>query len=142
MSYFESLIPPGSLMRVCIVGASEGGLLAIQIIEQHPDRFAAGLALCAPAGGAPKQIKDAADFRVVFDYFFPDGFPFGAFNVPPDAFKDWETVYVPRIIAANYSKLQNTVEPSEIAPWDARGGFFTLSGVVVAVGIEPTTSRM
>jgi hypothetical protein len=23
-----------------------------------------------------------------------------------------------------------------------RGGFFTLSGVVVAVGIEPTTSRM
>jgi len=25
---------------------TEGGLVAIQLIEQHPDRFAAGLALC------------------------------------------------------------------------------------------------
>jgi hypothetical protein len=66
--------------------------------KKHPDRFAAALALCAPAAGAPKQIKDAADLRVVFDYFFPDVFPFGAFNVPPDAFKDWEAVYVPRLL--------------------------------------------
>jgi pimeloyl-ACP methyl ester carboxylesterase len=97
ISYFETLVQPGSLKRVLIVGASEGGLVVIQLLEQHPDRFAAGLAFCAPVGGAPKQIKYAEDFRVVFDYFFPDVLPFGAFAVASD---DWESVYVPRIIAA------------------------------------------
>jgi hypothetical protein len=142
---------------------TEGGLVAIQLIEQHPDWFAAGLALCAPADGASKQIKDAADFRVVFDYFFPDVFPFGASNVPPDAFKDWETVYVPpdycrdeyEAIAMQEIIKEVRVRGKEkylsykiplnppISPLGAPGGgFFTLSGVVVAVGIEPTTSRM
>jgi hypothetical protein len=47
---------------------------------------------------------------VVFDYFFPTVFtfppnqpgeqPFGAVDVPENAFLFWETVYVPRIIAA------------------------------------------
>jgi pimeloyl-ACP methyl ester carboxylesterase len=100
ISYFETLVEPGSLKRVFIIGASDGGLIAVQLIEQHPDRFDAGLALCAPVGGAPTQIKYAEDFRVVFDYFFPDVFPFGAFNVPPNAFSDWQTLYVPQIIAA------------------------------------------
>lgn len=100
ITYFETSVPPGSLQRVFIVGASEGGLVAIQLLEQHPDRFDAGLALCAPAGGAPTHIEYAGDFRVVFDYFFPDVFPFGAFDVPANAFKDWETVYKPRISAA------------------------------------------
>jgi pimeloyl-ACP methyl ester carboxylesterase len=100
VNYFETLVEPGSLKRVFIIGASEGGLIAMQLIEQHPNQFDAGLALCTPAGGAPRQIKYASDFRVVFDYFFPDVFPFGAFNVPANAFSDWETIYVPRIIAA------------------------------------------
>lgn len=77
---------------------TEGGLVAIQLIEQHPDQFAPGLAFCAPADGASKQIKDAADFRVVFDYFFPDVFPFGASNVPPDAFKAWKLSMCPRLL--------------------------------------------
>jgi pimeloyl-ACP methyl ester carboxylesterase len=110
ISYFESLVQPASLQRVFIVGASEGGLVAIQLLEQHPDRFAAGLALCAPAGGAPKQIKYAEDFRIVFDYFFPGVFRFGAFDVPPDAFNDWESVYVPRIVAAMTRKPRATAQ--------------------------------
>ena len=100
INYFESLVPVGALKRVFIVGASEGGLVAIQLLEQHPNKFDAGLALCGPAGGAPKQIKYIEDFRVVFDYFFPDVFPFGAFDVPPDAFMQWENIYVPLIAAA------------------------------------------
>lgn len=107
ISYFETLVQPGSLKRVFIVGASEGGLVAIQLLEQHPDRFAAGLAFCAPVGGAPKQIKYAEDFRVVFDYFFPDVLPFGAFAVASD---DWESVYVPRIIAAMTNNRSATVQ--------------------------------
>ena len=108
VNYFESLVPVGALKRVFIVGASEGGLVAIQLLEQHPNEFHAGLALCAPAGGAPKQIKYAEDFRVVFDYFFPDVFPFGAFDVPSDAFTEWESIYVPRISAAITSDRRAT----------------------------------
>jgi pimeloyl-ACP methyl ester carboxylesterase len=110
ITYFENSVPAGSLQRVFIVGASEGGLIAIQLLEQHPDRFDAGLALCAPAGGAPRHIKYAGDFRVVFDYFFPHVFPFGAFNVPTNAFKDWETVYKPRIIAAMTNNPRATAQ--------------------------------
>jgi len=100
LGYFETLIQPGSLKKVFIIGASEGGLIALQLLEQNPNRFDAGLALCAPVGGAAKQIKYFADFRVVFDYFFPGIFPFGAFNVPPDAINDWPSVYMSRIIGA------------------------------------------
>jgi pimeloyl-ACP methyl ester carboxylesterase len=110
VNYFESLVPVGSLKRVFIVGASEGGLIAIQLLEQHPNKFDAGVALCAPAGGAPKQIKYAEDFRVVFDYFFPDVFPFGAFDVPADAFTQWKSVYVPRITAAITSDRRATTQ--------------------------------
>ena len=34
------------------------------------------------------------------DYFFPDVFSFGTFDVPADAFTQWESIYVPRITAA------------------------------------------
>ena len=61
--------------RVFIIGGSEGGLTAIQLLEQHPDQFAGGLALCAPVGGAPHQIKYLGDFRVVLNVFFPEIFP-------------------------------------------------------------------
>lgn len=70
------------------------------LFERHPRRYDGGLALCAPVGGAPEQIQYAGDFRVVFDYFFPDVFPFGAAEVPPNAFQDWESIYVPAIVAA------------------------------------------
>jgi hypothetical protein len=89
--YFESSVEPGALKRILIIGASEGGMVALQLIEQNSNQFDAGLALCAPTAGGPNQIKYASDFRVVFDYFFPDVFPFGAFNVPVEAFRDWET---------------------------------------------------
>jgi pimeloyl-ACP methyl ester carboxylesterase len=100
INYFETKIATGPVNRTFIVGASEGGLIALQLIEQHSDQFAAGLALCPPAGGARKQIKYAADFRVVFDYFFPNILPDGAFGVPLDAFTKWDSLYQPAIIAA------------------------------------------
>ena len=96
LNFFQGSV--GLPSHVFIIGGSEGGLTAIQLLEQHPDQFAGGLALCAPVGGAPHQIKYLGDFRVVFDYFFPDVFSFGAFNVPLEAFKQWDT-YVTQIIA-------------------------------------------
>ena len=115
LQYFKSVISPNSLQKVFITGASEGGLIALLLLERYPGRYDAGLALCAPVGGAPDLIRHAYDFRVVFDYFFPTVFtfppnqpgeqPFGAVDVPKEAFLFWESVYVPRIIAALQSDL-------------------------------------
>jgi pimeloyl-ACP methyl ester carboxylesterase len=110
LQYFRSVVPPRSLQRVFITGASEGGLIGLLLLERFPGKYDAGLALCAPVGGSADFIKYAYDFRVVFDYFFPTVFtfppdqpgeqPFGAVDVPQNAFLFWETVYIPRILAA------------------------------------------
>jgi len=120
LQYFKSVIPPRSLQKVFITGASEGGLTALLLLERYPGRYDAGLALCAPVGGAPDLIRYAYDFRVVFDYFFPTVFtfppnqpgeePFGAVDVPQNAFLFWESVYVPRIIAALTADPQATAQ--------------------------------
>ena len=110
LDYFKSIVPPYSLKKVFIVGASEGGLITLKLLERYPWNYDAGLALCAPLAGSPKLIKSTYDFRVVFDYFFPNVFtfppnlpgeaPFGAVDVPENAYLFWESDYVPRIIAA------------------------------------------
>jgi pimeloyl-ACP methyl ester carboxylesterase len=120
LQYFKSVVPPRSLQKVFITGASEGGLIALMLLERHPNKYDAGLALCAPVGGAPDLIKYTYDFRVVFDHFFPSVFtfppnqpgeqPFGAVDVPANAFLFWETVYVPRIIAALVTDPVSTVQ--------------------------------
>jgi pimeloyl-ACP methyl ester carboxylesterase len=91
LQHFKSMVPPGSLDKVYIVGASEGGLIALRLLERFPGKYDAGLALCAPLAGSPAQIRYIYDFRVVFDYFFPDVFTFGAVDVPEDAFLLWQT---------------------------------------------------
>jgi pimeloyl-ACP methyl ester carboxylesterase len=107
VNHFKTLVPRRLLQKVFLIGASEGGLPVMRLIEQQPRRYDGALALCAPIGGALEQIQYAGDFRVVFDYFFPDVFPFGAFDVPPTAFADWESVYVPAISQAMTIDLQN-----------------------------------
>jgi hypothetical protein len=126
LQYFRSVVPPRSLQKVFITGASEGGLIALLLLEHYPGKYDAGLALCAPVGGAPDLIRYTYDFRVVFDYFFPTVFtfppnqpgeqPFGAVDVPENAFLFWESVYIPRIVAA----LQS--EPLATAQLFRRGG--------------------
>jgi pimeloyl-ACP methyl ester carboxylesterase len=120
LQYFKSVVPPRSLQKVFITGASEGGLIALMLLERHPGKYDAGLALCAPVGGGPDLIKYTYDFRVVFDHFFPNVFtfppdqpeeqPFGAVDVPENAFLFWENVYVPRIVAALVGDPVSTVQ--------------------------------
>jgi len=113
LQYFRSVVPPRSLQKVFITGASEGGLIALLLLEGYSGKYDAGLALCAPVGGAPDLIRYTYDFRVVFDYFFPTVFtfppnqpePFGAVDVPENALLFWESDYIPRIIAALQSDL-------------------------------------
>jgi pimeloyl-ACP methyl ester carboxylesterase len=136
---FKSIVPPHSLDKVYIVGGSEGGLIAVQLLEHFPGKYSGGLAVCAPLGGSSAFIKNVYDFRVVFDYFFPTVFtfppnqpdapPFGALDTPQDAFLFWESVYVPRIIAALSSNLPATAQ------------LFTVTKAVVDP-TDPTTTAI
>ena len=86
--------------RTFIVGASEGGLVATLALEQEPDRYAGALAACGPIGDFALQIDWIGDFRTVFNYFFPGVIPGNAAESPAEVQANWESVYVPAVIAA------------------------------------------
>src|SRR5262249_19386149 len=96
------LVAPGSLKKTYLVGGSDGALIATLLVEQAAQNYDGALSLCGPVGGAAFQTKYLADFRVVFDYFFPNVFrnDFKAFEVPLLAFQNWAGDYSQRIIGA------------------------------------------
>jgi pimeloyl-ACP methyl ester carboxylesterase len=96
----------GQPQHVYLVGPSEGGIVTALSIERHPEVYSGGLAACGPIGNFRSQVDHIGDFRVVFDYFFPELIPGPPDAVPPDVITNWDAVYVPRIkdaIAANPS---------------------------------------
>ncbi len=119
LQYFKTTVPPQSLKKVFIAGASEGGQIALLLLERYPGKYDAGLALCAPVGGSSDLIRYVYDFRVVFDYFFsavftfppnqPGEKPFGAVDVPENAYLFWG-VYESRIITALMSDQSATAQ--------------------------------
>ncbi len=68
----------GKPKETYITGHSMGGFLTMLMIEQYPEAFDAGLALCGPLAPANYFMRSAFDARVVFDYYFPGALP------PPD----------------------------------------------------------
>jgi pimeloyl-ACP methyl ester carboxylesterase len=74
---------------VILIGASAGGVIAVQQLERFPEIYDGGLSLCGPLGGMPYQIEYVGDFRVVFDHFFQDVFDFGVVDIPPNAYLYW-----------------------------------------------------
>jgi hypothetical protein len=75
---------------VYVTGASEGGLITTMLVENYPEIYAGGLALCGPLAGVQYQIGYMADVRVLFDYFYPEVFPFGVLDVPDAAHEEWD----------------------------------------------------
>ena len=91
MLYQRFVASYGEPTYTYILGASEGGIITVKLMEDYPTLFDGGLALCGPLGGYHEAVPDGADFRVIFDVFFPDVLPGDAMNVPPDAWQYWET---------------------------------------------------
>jgi pimeloyl-ACP methyl ester carboxylesterase len=87
-------------VRTAIIGFSEGGLVATLAVERHPDRFDGALAGCGPIGDFGAQLDYIGDFRVVFDYLFPDVLPGTAVEIPDYLRDRWDELYVPGIIVA------------------------------------------
>jgi pimeloyl-ACP methyl ester carboxylesterase len=86
--------------RSVIVGFSEGGLVATLAIERHFDRFDGALAGCGPVGDFRAQLDYIGEFRVVFDYFFPEVLPGNALEIPQSVQEQWDQLYVPAIVLA------------------------------------------
>jgi pimeloyl-ACP methyl ester carboxylesterase len=76
--------------RTHIFGVSEGGLVATLLVERSPDAADSGVAACAPIGNFRLQINYIGDFRVLFDYFFPNVIPGSPIQIPDDVVEHWD----------------------------------------------------
>ena len=104
--------------RVYMTGGSEGGIITTLLMEQSPELFNAGLPLCGPVGDFQRQLDYIGDFRLLFDYFFPNTLPGGPTVVPSELIDNWETVYVPlikQIVADNPDEMAQLIRVSGAA---------------------------
>ncbi len=83
--------------RFIIAGASEGGIVTVLVLEKYPSLFAGGLAMCGPIGNFRFQTDYVANFRILFDYYFPGVLPGNAIDVPAGMLSDWSAVHIPDI---------------------------------------------
>lgn len=90
----------GQPSHIYLAGGSEGGLVATLAIERYPGLFTGGLPLCGPCGDFQKQINYYGDFRVLFDYFFPQLLPGNVINIPDKLIKNWQSYYMPQVLKA------------------------------------------
>jgi pimeloyl-ACP methyl ester carboxylesterase len=105
----------GAARHTYLTGASEGGLVTTLAVEQHPEVFEGGVAACGPIGDFVKQVGYYGDFRVLFDYFFPNLLPGEVGSIPQEAIDTWDSLWndtlVPAIFAPeNADKLSQLLK--------------------------------
>lgn len=83
----------GAPENIYIIGASEGGLITTLLVEQYPDIFTAGLAVCGPVGHFPYQINYFGDARATFEYFFRELIPGDPFKPSTEFINTWPAFY-------------------------------------------------
>jgi pimeloyl-ACP methyl ester carboxylesterase len=72
----------GAPKETIVMGHSMGGLLTVMTLEQHPDKYVGGLALCGVLAPADLVMQRAFANRVAFDAFFPGVLP-QVDHIPP-----------------------------------------------------------
>lgn len=68
--------------RVFLAGHSLGGLVAVHLIERHPNHYDGALAMCGLIGGTKAAVDYIGDLRVLFDLFYPGLLPGTVDDVP------------------------------------------------------------
>lgn len=107
-----------SALRTHLAGVSEGGLVATLLAERRPELFSSAFAACGPIGSFHAQIDSFGDFRVLFDYFFPNTIPGSPIAIPPAVVAGWQSIYVPRVavaLAANPARALELMRVSRAA---------------------------
>lgn len=79
--------------HIYLIGVSEGALVATLSVENHPDLYSGGLAICGPIGDFQKQLNYLGDFRVLLDYFFPELIAGSPISIPQQLVDNWTTLY-------------------------------------------------
>ncbi len=114
----------GAPNHVYLVGVSEGGLITTLSVEQHPDVYDGGLAMCGPYGDFSDQINHFGDFRVVFDYFFPDLMPGEPLSIPTSLVEDWQDDFFTETIEpaitdpANIISVTQLLTVTDVSPYE------------------------
>ena len=99
-------------IRSYLVGGSEGSLVATLLVERFPDLFDGAYATCGPIGSFRQEIAYLADFRVLFDYFFPGVFKGTAVASTQDDVVNWLTGAGPTEVRARLN--QNPAKALEL----------------------------
>jgi len=98
-----------------VTGVSEGGVVTALLAEQSPALFTGGLSTCGPIGSFRGQIDYIGDFRVLFDYYFPNLILGEATHIPPTVIRNWYSQYVPAIVVALQANPASAVELLQVA---------------------------
>lgn len=101
-----------------LVGMSEGGIITALFAERHPDLISGGLAGCGPVGNFRGQLNYWGDFRVLFDYFYPNVIPGSPINIPTEVIDNWGNVYSPAVssaLAANPAAAEQLIATAHAA---------------------------
>ena len=112
----------GAPERIYLAGVSEGGLIATLSVEQYPDVYDGGLAMCGPYGDFQGQINHFGDFRVVFDYYFPGLIPGEPLSIPTSLMEDWPGFYTTTVQpvitdTANVTKVNQLLTVTGVSPY-------------------------
>jgi pimeloyl-ACP methyl ester carboxylesterase len=100
--------------HVYLVGVSEGGLITALSVEQHPDVYDGGLAMCGPYGDFRQQINHFGDFRVVFDYFFPELMPGEPLSIPASLQDEWQSGFFTETILPEITDPANVMSVTQL----------------------------
>jgi hypothetical protein len=110
--------------NVLLTGVSEGGLITTLSMEQFPEVFDGGLAMCGPYGDFERQTRHLGDFRVVFDYFFPGLIPGSPISIPATLINTWETEYYSTTVLpvlenpANALSITQLLQVTAVPPYE------------------------
>jgi pimeloyl-ACP methyl ester carboxylesterase len=114
---------PGNILAV---GVSEGAAVAVLAGERYPQLFDGVFAACGPVGDFRGQLDHLNDFRVLFDFFFPNLIPGSAIEVPESVAQAWLAGPLQaQVLAALQSNPANAV------------ALFTAAGITLPPGPPP-----
>jgi pimeloyl-ACP methyl ester carboxylesterase len=100
--------------RIYLLGVSEGGLITTLSVEEHPDVYDGGLAMCGPYGDFQGQINHFGDFRVVFDYFFPGLVPGDPLSITASLQQAWQTGFFTETVMPVITDTANAVSVTQL----------------------------
>jgi pimeloyl-ACP methyl ester carboxylesterase len=89
----------GAPSRIYLGGVSMGGLIAIQLAEEHPNRFDGMLLGCPVSGGTRAQTDYLANVRALFDLFYPNAMLPGDASGVPAGVDPTTQIVVPAVAA-------------------------------------------